>query len=70
VLGVVAGLGAVAFISALQWGTHFLLGTLGGYDPPTPFGEGHSTGHGTTHSWRVPLLVAFGGLVAGVASRA
>jgi H+/Cl- antiporter ClcA len=65
-IGVVAGLGAVAFISALQWGTHFLLGTLGGYHPPTPFGEGRSAGSGTTLSWRVPLLVALGGLVSGL----
>lgn len=64
-IGVVAGLGAVAFISSLQWGTHFLLGALGGYRPPTPFGEGHAPGSGTTHSWRVPLLVALGGLVSG-----
>jgi H+/Cl- antiporter ClcA/predicted transcriptional regulator len=65
-IGVVAGLGAVAFISALQWGTHFLLGALGGYHPPTPVGEGHFAGSGTTHSWRVPLLVALGGLVSGL----
>jgi H+/Cl- antiporter ClcA len=65
-IGVVAGLGAVAFITALQWGTHVLLGTLGGYHPPTPFGEGHSAASGTAHSWRIPLLVALGGLVSGL----
>jgi H+/Cl- antiporter ClcA/predicted transcriptional regulator len=65
-IGVVAGLGAVAFITALQWATHFLIGALGGYHPPTPAGEGHSLGSGTTHSWRVPLLVALGGLVSGL----
>jgi H+/Cl- antiporter ClcA len=65
-IGVVAGLGAVAFISALQWGTHGFLGALGGYHPPTPIGEGHAPGTGTTHSWRVPLLVALGGLVSGL----
>ncbi|HET8527474.1 MAG TPA: chloride channel protein [Gaiellaceae bacterium] len=65
-IGVVAGLGAVAFISALQWATHFLLGALGGYHPPTPAGEGHAAGTGTTHSWRVPVLVALGGLVSGL----
>jgi H+/Cl- antiporter ClcA len=65
VIGVVAGLGAVAFITALQWATHGLLATLGGYHPPTPFGEGHSAASGTTHSWRIPLIVALGGLVSG-----
>jgi H+/Cl- antiporter ClcA len=65
-IGVVAGLGAVAFITSLQWATHFLLGSLGGYRPPTPVGEGHSLGAGTTHSWRIPVLAALGGLAAGL----
>lgn len=66
VIGVVAGLGAVVFITALQWATHGFLAALGGYHPPTPVGEGHSLASGTTHSWRIPLLVALGGLVSGV----
>lgn len=33
-IGIVAGLGAVAFITALQWSNHFLLGALGGYHAP------------------------------------
>jgi H+/Cl- antiporter ClcA len=65
-IGVVAGLGAVLFITALQWGTHGMLGALGGYHPPTPIGEGNAAGSGTTHSWRIPLLVALGGLVSGL----
>jgi H+/Cl- antiporter ClcA len=65
-IGVVAGLGAVTFITALQWANHFLLGVLGGYHTPTPLGEGHAAASGTSHSWRVPLLVALGGLVSGL----
>ena len=65
-IGVIAGLGAVVFITALQWSTHGLLATLGGYHPPTPVGEGHAAASGTTHSWRIPLLVALGGLVSGL----
>jgi CIC family chloride channel protein len=65
-IGLVAGLGAVAFITTLQWSTHLLLGTLGGYHPPTPLGEGHDLASGGTHSWRIPLVVALGGLVSGL----
>ncbi|HVU79088.1 MAG TPA: chloride channel protein [Gaiellaceae bacterium] len=64
VIGAVAGLGAVAFIELLQLGTHVLLGTLGGYHPPTPIGEGHTLASGTTHSWRVPLVVGAGALAS------
>jgi H+/Cl- antiporter ClcA len=65
VIGTVAGLGAVVFIELLQEGTHLLLGALGGYHPPTPIGEGHGAGSGSTHSWRIPLIVAAGALVSG-----
>lgn len=65
VIGLVAGLGAVAFINALELATHYLLGALGGYHPPTPIGEGHSLGSGTSHSWRIPLVVALGAFFAG-----
>lgn len=66
IIGVVAGLGAVVFINALQLATHFLVGYLGGYHPPTPLGEGHSPGTGTSHSWRIPAVVALGAFVAGL----
>ena len=66
VIGVGAGLGAVAFIETLQWASHHLLGSLGGYHPPAPVGEGHSAARGTAHSWRIPLVVALGGAVSGL----
>lgn len=66
VIGLAAGLGAVAFINALEFATHYLVGALGGYHPPTPVGEGHSLGSGTSHSWRIPLVVAAGAFVAGL----
>ena len=34
-IGIIAGLGAVVFYLALDYAGRFLLGTLGGYDPPT-----------------------------------
>ncbi len=65
-IGLVAGLGAVGFINTLDWATHHLLGSIGGYHPPTPLGEGGTAESGTTHSWRIPLLVGLGGLVSGL----
>ena len=40
-IGVVAGLGAVAFIFALEATSKLLLETVGGYQPPLPAGEGN-----------------------------
>ncbi len=65
-IGVIAGLGAVAFYEALQAATHFLLGTIGGYVPPSPVGEGGGKGTGHfTRAWAIPLIAALGGLVSG-----
>ena len=44
VIGVVAGLGAIAFTEALQLATRFFLVGLGGYQPPSPLGEGAAIG--------------------------
>ena len=38
VIGVVAGLGAIAFIFALEGSSKLLLETIGGYKPPLPIG--------------------------------
>jgi len=66
IIGLAAGLGAVALFVSLDWATHALLETLGGYRPPTPVGEGHVLAAGTTHSWRIPAVTALGGLVCGL----
>ncbi len=66
-IGVVAGLGAIVFITALELATDLLLGKLGGYVPPSPIGEGHAMGSaGFTRPWAVPLVVALGGLISGI----
>ncbi|MEO6822907.1 MAG: chloride channel protein, partial [Candidatus Nanopelagicales bacterium] len=66
-IGIVAGLGAVAFISALRFCTWLLLGQIGGYQPATTFGEG-GVGPATdfTRPWAIPLVVGVGGLVSGL----
>lgn len=65
-LGVIAGLGAVLFYSALGLATHLLLGTLAGYSPPAPAGEGGLPGSaGYARPWAIPLVTTLGGLVSG-----
>ncbi|MEO8424240.1 MAG: chloride channel protein [Actinomycetota bacterium] len=67
-IGVVAGLGAILFTTALDWATRFFLGTLAGYTPPSPIGEANSFGSGShlVHPWAIPLVVGLGGLLSGI----
>jgi H+/Cl- antiporter ClcA len=66
-IGVVAGLGAIVFIFALEGSSKLLLETLGGYKPPLPIGEGNRLAAGSfARPWAVPLVVGLGGLISGV----
>jgi len=66
-IGVIAGLGAVAFYAALTLATHLLLGVLAGYRVPTPAGEGNSMGSGHfVRAWAIPVVVTLGALASGV----
>jgi H+/Cl- antiporter ClcA len=67
-IGLVAGVGAIVFSSALRWSTEFLLGKLGGYTPPAPAGEGATLGSGShfARQWAIPLVVGLGGLISGI----
>lgn len=66
-LGVIAGLGAVAFLQSLILATHLLLHDLAGYQIPTPAGEGFLSGStGFLRPWSIPLIVGFGGLLSGL----
>lgn len=64
-IGVVAGLGAVVFFTALQAGTHLVLGDIGGYHVATTAGEGgvHAASR-FTRPWAIPLVVGGGALLA------
>jgi chloride channel protein, CIC family len=65
IIGVVAGLGAVAFYLALRYTTHFLLGYLAGYHLPTPLVEGGSPGSPHySRPWALPLVTTAGALVS------
>ena len=66
-IGVVAGLGAIVFSEALRLATRFFLVGLGGYQPPSPLGEGAVVGSAHfTRPWAIPLVVGLGGLISGV----
>ncbi len=65
-IGVIAGLGAVAFYEALSLSTHFFLVVLAGYHVPTPAGEGGSAGSASyARPWAIPLVVVAGALISG-----
>jgi chloride channel protein, CIC family len=65
-IGIVGGLGAIAFYTALELATHVFLGLLGGYTPPSPAGEGAAPITGFARPWALPLVVALGGLLSGI----
>jgi CIC family chloride channel protein len=65
-IGVVAGLGAVVFTRAIEFATSHLLGSLAGYSPPAPIGEGSPILHTIGRPWMLPIVTALGGLISGI----
>ena len=68
-IGIVAGLGAIAFFVSIQMATDLLLGRLVGYLPPSPAGEGHTAIMplwAAARPWLLPLITAAGGLLSGI----
>ncbi len=66
-IGVVAGCGAVVFYDGLRAATHLLLTDVGGFTPAGTIGEGGAhAASGFSRPWAIPLVVAGGGLVAGL----
>ncbi len=66
-IGSMAGVGAIVFYEALLVCTHFFLGVLAGYHPPTPAGEGgHAASASFTRPWALPLVVGLGALLGSV----
>ncbi|HEX7105167.1 MAG TPA: chloride channel protein, partial [Acidothermaceae bacterium] len=65
-VGIIAGLGAVAFYQALSLATRLFLRDLAGYQVPTPVAEGLRSGDsGFARPWVLPLIVGLGGLLSG-----
>lgn len=66
-IGVIAGLGAVAFYRALRFASWLFLDVIADYRPPLPAGEGGGVGSGHfAHWWLIPIIVCAGGLVTGL----
>lgn len=68
-IGIVAGLGAIAFFAAIHFATNTFLGSLVGYLPPDPAGEGQTriiSFWASARPWLLPIVTALGGLVAGI----
>lgn len=66
-IGTMAGVGAVVFYEALVACTHFFLGTLAGYQVPTPAGEGsHAASASFARPWALPLVVGLGALLGAI----
>jgi CIC family chloride channel protein len=51
---------------ALQLGSRFFLGTIAGFVPASPLGEGAQPITDAARPWALPLVVGLGGLIAGV----
>ncbi|MCG5434489.1 chloride channel protein [Mycobacterium sp. MYCO198283] len=64
-IGVIAGLGAIVFLLALDVAGRYLLGDLGGYVPPEAVGDGGEAGSaGFTRPWAIPLVTCGGALAS------
>ena len=67
IIGIIAGLGAVAFFEALKATTYLFLYLLAAFDPPGTWAEGAGLGSsGFTRPWALPLVVGLGGLLSGL----
>ena len=65
-IGTVAGLSAIAFTFAIETVTHWGLGEIVGYIPPSPVGEGHAGVMAMGRPWLLPIVTALGGLISGI----
>jgi CIC family chloride channel protein len=66
VIGVISGLGAAVFFTALELSTHFFLTVLAGFQPATGAGEGGHPIADPLRPWALPLIVGAGGLISGI----
>lgn len=65
-IGVVAGVGAILFYSAIALCTHLFLGLGAGFFPPNPASEGVTVIRPIARPWLLPLITTLGGLLTGI----
>ncbi len=64
-IGIVAGLGAILFYSAIALASKWLLGDIAGFFPPNPASEGATIIQPAAHPWLIPVVTTLGGLLTG-----
>jgi chloride channel protein, CIC family len=66
-IGIGAGIGALALTWMIGGITHFVLGTIVGYTPPLPGGEGGTDNYlfHMARPWLLPVVTTVAGLVGG-----
>lgn len=64
-IGIVAGLGAIVFASAITLCTHWFLGGIAQFAPPAATGEGDTIITPIARRWLIPVATTLGGLLAG-----
>src|SRR4051794_235958 len=66
-IGIVAGLGAIAFQFAIQFVVHYALGEIAGYTPQETAGERSPFGHPTSEfrPWLIVVVMIAGAGVSG-----
>lgn len=69
-IGLVAGLGAIAFYASIHFTNDLFLGRLVGYLPPSPAGEGEQAGimafWSSARPWLLPVITSLGALLSGI----
>jgi H+/Cl- antiporter ClcA/CBS domain-containing protein len=65
-IGLISGIGAAVFFTALEIASRVFLGWLAGAVPASPTGEGGAPLTDAARPWAIPLVVALGGLIAGI----
>jgi CIC family chloride channel protein len=66
-IGIIAGLGSIAFHYLCQLGIHYFMDMMAGYRPPSPAGEHHLLPPTSVpfNRWMLLFLPALGGLISG-----
>ena len=65
-IGAVSGIGSILFYEAIKLSSTYLLGDVGGFFPPSPIGEGASSGIFSSHIYLIPVITTIGGLLSGI----
>jgi CIC family chloride channel protein len=65
-IGIVAGVGSIAFLSAIGWSTKLFMGLGAGFAPPLPLGEGQPVVGTIARRWMIPVVTTLGGLLCGL----